>query len=72
MEDKAIIEDRQAVVEADPDLKMLAIRTDAPLAHFRWTLNWRIAEEQGRCDDRLAFRLILRSTGPASASRASR
>jgi vanillate O-demethylase monooxygenase subunit len=46
MEDKAIIEDQQVVVDADPDFKMLAIRADAPLAHFRWTLNKRIAQEQ--------------------------
>ena len=46
MEDKAIIEDQQTVVDADPDFKMLAIRADAPLAHFRWTLNKKIAEEQ--------------------------
>jgi vanillate O-demethylase monooxygenase subunit len=46
MEDKAIIEDQQVVVDADPGFKMLAIRADASLAHFRWTLNKRIAEEQ--------------------------
>jgi phenylpropionate dioxygenase-like ring-hydroxylating dioxygenase large terminal subunit len=46
MEDKAIIENQQLVVDADPDFKMMAIRADAPLAHFRWTLGKRIAEEQ--------------------------
>ena len=46
MEDKAIIENQQVVVDADPGFKMQAIRADAPLAHFRWTLNKRISEEQ--------------------------
>jgi len=46
MEDKAIIENQQVVIEADPDFKMQAIRADVPLTHFRWTLNKMIAAEQ--------------------------
>jgi phenylpropionate dioxygenase-like ring-hydroxylating dioxygenase large terminal subunit len=46
MEDKAIIENQQLVVDSDPDFRMQAIRADVPLTHFRWTLNKMIAAEQ--------------------------
>ena len=46
MEDKAIIEAQQKLFDEDPDTKLLAIAADAPLAHFRWTLNQKIAEER--------------------------
>ena len=45
MEDKAIIEAQQKLFDRDPDFKLLAIAADAPLSHFRWTLNKMIAEE---------------------------
>ncbi|HEX6017750.1 MAG TPA: aromatic ring-hydroxylating dioxygenase subunit alpha, partial [Burkholderiaceae bacterium] len=45
-EDKAIIEAQQKLFDAEPDFKLLAIAADAPLSHFRWTLNKLIAEEQ--------------------------
>ncbi|MCG3190240.1 MAG: Toluene-4-sulfonate monooxygenase system iron-sulfur subunit TsaM1 [Burkholderiaceae bacterium] len=45
-EDKALIEAQQKLLDADPDFKLLAIAADAPLSHFRWTLNKLIAEEQ--------------------------
>jgi vanillate O-demethylase monooxygenase subunit len=35
MEDKAIIEQQQKTLGEDPRFQMLAIRADAPLAHFR-------------------------------------
>jgi vanillate O-demethylase monooxygenase subunit len=47
MEDKAIIEQQQKTLEADPSFQMLAIMADAPLAHFRRTLDKLIAAEQG-------------------------
>ncbi|HVL59780.1 MAG TPA: aromatic ring-hydroxylating dioxygenase subunit alpha, partial [Burkholderiaceae bacterium] len=47
MEDKAIIEAQQQVLDADPNFKMLALTADVPLSHFRRTLNKLIAEEQG-------------------------
>lgn len=46
MEDKHIIEAQQKILDEDPDYKMLAIAADAPLSHFRWTLDKLIAEEQ--------------------------
>jgi vanillate O-demethylase monooxygenase subunit len=46
MEDKALIEDQQVTVDADPGFRMMAIRADAPLTHFRWTLGKLIAQEQ--------------------------
>jgi len=46
MEDKAIIEAQQTVLDEDPDFKMVAIAADAALSHFRWTLDRRIAAEQ--------------------------
>ena len=48
MEDKAFIEAQQKLFDADPDTKLLAIAADAPLSHFRWTLNKMIAEEQAQ------------------------
>ncbi|HVL57702.1 MAG TPA: aromatic ring-hydroxylating dioxygenase subunit alpha [Burkholderiaceae bacterium] len=47
MEDKAIIEAQQQVLDADPSFRMLALTADVPLSHFRRTLNKLIAEEQG-------------------------
>lgn len=47
MEDKAIIEAQQRELEDDPRLPMLAVRADAPLTHFRRTLEKLIATEQG-------------------------
>jgi vanillate O-demethylase monooxygenase subunit len=38
LEDKFIIEGQQEVLDADPDFRMNAIVSDAPLAHFRRTL----------------------------------
>ena len=46
MEDKAIIEQQQKTLEADPDFQMLAIVADAPLAHFRRVLEKLIEAEQ--------------------------
>jgi vanillate O-demethylase monooxygenase subunit len=46
LEDKAIIEAQQKVLDADPSFRLLAIAADAPLSHFRWTLTKLIAEEQ--------------------------
>ena len=48
MEDKAIIEAQQKVLDADPDFKMLAVAADGPLSHFRRTLDALIAEEQAQ------------------------
>jgi vanillate O-demethylase monooxygenase subunit len=45
-EDKAIIEGQQQVLDADPGFKMHAIAADAPLAHFRRTLERLIAAER--------------------------
>ena len=45
-EDKAIIEGQQQVLDADPGFRMHAIAADAPLAHFRRTLDRLIAAEQ--------------------------
>ncbi len=46
MEDKAIIENQQKTLEADPDFQMNAIVADAPLVHFRRTLARMIADER--------------------------
>jgi ribose 5-phosphate isomerase A len=46
MEDKAIIEGQQEVLDADPSFKMNAIVADAPLAHFRRTLGRLIDAER--------------------------
>lgn len=46
MEDKAIIEGQQRMLDADPAFQMNAIVADAPLVHFRRTLARRIAEER--------------------------
>ncbi len=45
-EDKAIIEEQQKTLDHDPDFKFHGIASDAPLAHFRWTLSKMIAQEQ--------------------------
>jgi vanillate O-demethylase monooxygenase subunit len=45
LEDKFIIEGQQQMLDADPDFKMNAIVSDAPLAHFRRTLAKRIEAE---------------------------
>lgn len=46
MEDKAIIEEQQKVLEEDPDFRMLAVAADVALSHFRWTLERKIEAEQ--------------------------
>ena len=49
LEDKTIIERQQQTLEEDPAFgrEMLAIHADAPLVHFRRTLNRMIDAEQG-------------------------
>ena len=47
MEDKAIIEAQQRELEDNPHEPMLAIRSDAPLVHFRRTLDKLMAVEHG-------------------------
>lgn len=46
MEDKALIEAQQKVLDDDPAFKMLAVAADTPLSHFRWVLGKLIAEEE--------------------------
>ncbi|MCZ4316173.1 aromatic ring-hydroxylating dioxygenase subunit alpha [Comamonadaceae bacterium G21597-S1] len=46
MEDKHIIEAQQQILDEDPEFKMLAVAADAPLSHFRWTLDKLIRQEQ--------------------------
>jgi vanillate O-demethylase monooxygenase subunit len=46
MEDKAIIEQQQKTLDANPHFQMLAIMADAPLAHFRRVMEKLIAAEQ--------------------------
>ena len=46
LEDKAIIEDQQKMLDADPAFRMMAIASDAPLAHFRRIMDKLIAAEQ--------------------------
>jgi phenylpropionate dioxygenase-like ring-hydroxylating dioxygenase large terminal subunit len=46
MEDKAIIERQQQTLDEDPSFQMLAIRADAPLAHFRHILERLICAER--------------------------
>lgn len=46
MEDKFIIEGQQEVLDADPGFKMKGIISDAPLAHFRRTLEKLIDAER--------------------------
>ena len=46
MEDKAIIEGQQEVLDADPGFQMHGIAADAPLAHFRRTLGKLIEAER--------------------------
>jgi vanillate O-demethylase monooxygenase subunit len=52
MEDKAIIEAQQRMLEADPSFQMNAIVADAPLVHFRRTLARMIAEERAAPEER--------------------
>lgn len=44
-EDKAIIETQQKVLTDDPDFRLRAIASDAPLSHLRWLVAQRIKEE---------------------------
>jgi len=46
LEDKAIIEGQQKVLDADPGFRMHPIASDAALAHFRRTLEKMIEAEQ--------------------------
>ncbi len=46
LEDKFIIEGQQQVLDADPNFKMNAIVSDAPLVHFRRTLGRLIDAER--------------------------
>ena len=46
MEDKFIIEAQQKLFDVDPDIKMLGIAADAPLAHFRRVFEQRLAAER--------------------------
>ncbi|MCD6079396.1 MAG: hypothetical protein K0R89_3340, partial [Ramlibacter sp.] len=41
-----IIEAQQRAMDEDPDFKLLAVVADAPLAHFRRTLDQLIAKER--------------------------
>ena len=72
MEDKHIIEAQQRAMDEDPDFKLLAVVADAPLAHFRRTLDQLIAKEQADQAERLASAagstagLRLTSTMPAA------
>jgi len=52
MEDKAIIEAQQKMLDADPGFVMNAIVADAPLVHFRRTLGRMIAEERAAPGER--------------------
>jgi len=45
LEDKFIIEGQQEMLDADPSFKFHGIASDAPLAHFRRTLEKRIKDE---------------------------
>jgi phenylpropionate dioxygenase-like ring-hydroxylating dioxygenase large terminal subunit len=51
MEDKAIIEQQQKTLDADPDFPMLAILADGPLVHFRRLIAKRIEAEQSSGGD---------------------
>ena len=53
MEDKALIEAQQRELDDDPQLEMLAIHADAPLVHFRRTLEKLIEAERAH-DERAA------------------
>jgi phenylpropionate dioxygenase-like ring-hydroxylating dioxygenase large terminal subunit len=71
MEDKHIIEAQQRAMDEDPDFKLLAVIADAPLAHFRRTLDQLIAKEQADQAARPAAEpaaagLRLTSTMPAA------
>jgi len=45
MEDKAIIEAQQRLLDEDPDLRLRTLGADAALTHFRQLLSRRVAEE---------------------------
>ena len=45
LEDKFIIEQQQKTLDADPDFRFHGIVSDAPLAHFRRTLERKIQDE---------------------------
>lgn len=57
MEDKHIIEAQQQILDEDPSFKMLAVAADAPLSHFRWTMDKLIAREQ-------ALKITLQPSSP--------
>jgi vanillate O-demethylase monooxygenase subunit len=59
MEDKHIIEAQQKAMDEDPDFKLLAVIADAPLAHFRRTLDGLIAKEQ-------AMKITAQAAAPLS------
>lgn len=46
LEDKAIIERQQTMLDEDPNFKLLAIAADGCLSHFRWLMDKLIAKEQ--------------------------
>ena len=77
MEDKHIIEAQQRAMDEDPDFKLLAVVADAPLAHFRRTLDQLIAKEQADQAERLASAagstagLRLTSTMPAATPKSA-
>lgn len=61
MEDKHIIEAQQKLLDADPEFELKAIGADAPLSHFRWTLDKMINAEQA------AMAKAPSASGPAPA-----
>jgi phenylpropionate dioxygenase-like ring-hydroxylating dioxygenase large terminal subunit len=61
MEDKHIIEAQQKAMDEDPEFKLLAVVADAPLAHFRRTLDQLIAKEQ-------ALRIVAAPAGTAQVA----
>jgi len=67
MEDKAIIEAQQRVLDADPDFHMMAVAADGPLMHFRRVLERLIAAEQAE-----ASRTSASLQAPVSSAAAGR
>jgi phenylpropionate dioxygenase-like ring-hydroxylating dioxygenase large terminal subunit len=53
LEDKFIIEGQQETLDADPEFRMHAIASDAPLAHFRRTLAKWLAAERAQTMEQL-------------------
>jgi vanillate O-demethylase monooxygenase subunit len=47
LEDKAIIEGQQEILDADPEFKFLGIKADGALTHFRRTLQGLIDAQNG-------------------------